>query len=228
MAIKTVLEEITEMGSGVYRATVPDRNPTHPRKDCSLITTIQTWNDEHEISDRNQYDTPGEFILGIMLDEPFESILLNNIPPETRGWEQVPAELREMTNEMGGYPGAIGNIRLDKFPPVYNRNIKQRIPYLSLSLEPFSDVLEQGQVGWIHINPERMEEFNMPRERATKIMAHHLQELQDHINRTGQITILMRKIETTGQMSESDDRTIYMSNQKTKRTTRRKASPAGV
>ena len=235
MTIKTIPGEITEIWPGTYQATVPDEDPTHPRQDCRLITTIQTWNDGYQISDRNQYDTPGEFMLGIMLDEPFEKLLLDNIPSETRDWEQVPTEIRDQVTEMGGYPGAIGNIRLEKATYDQSKDEDgkdQGAPDLRLTLEPFSYVLKHGQVGWIHIRIDRMEEFNMTQERATQVMENNLQELQDHINKASRVTILMRKTQASKQEPNNPDATIYRSTQATKTITKRTAksepSPAGV
>ena len=235
MTIKIILGEITEIWPGTYQAAVPDEDPTHPRQDCRLITTIQTWDDGYQISDQNQYDTPGEFMLGIMLDEPFEKLLLDNMPSETRDWEQVPTEIRDQVTEMGGYPGAIGNIRLEK--ATYDQSKEkdgkdQEAPDLRLTLEPFSYVLKHGQVGWIHIRTDRMEEFNMTQERATQVMENNLQELQDHINKASRVTILMRKTQASKQGPDNPDATIYRSTQATKTITKRMAksepSPAGV
>ena len=226
MGIKTILGEITEIWPGTYQAAIPDEDPTHPRHDCKLITTIQTWNDGYDISDRNQYDTPGEFMLGIMLDEPLDRLLLENMAPETTDWEQVPAEIRDRVTAMGGYPGAIGNIRLDEGSDKQGQD--QDDPGLRLSLETFSYVLKYAQIGWIYIHPERMEEFNITQERATLVMENHLQELQDHINKADRVTILMRKTQLPEQDPRQENTTIYQSAQATKRKAKSEPSPAGV
>ena len=91
MSIIASTKDVTEIWPGVYRTQVPDQNPEHPRKGGSGNTTIQTWKDGIQLSDPNQYDSPGEFILGIMLDA-HQDLLLRSITQEMKSWGPGPQQ----------------------------------------------------------------------------------------------------------------------------------------
>ena len=185
-------KNVTKLTPSLYQTSVPDNQPENPRLGGSGNTTIQTWGEGASLSDKNQYQSPGEFILGLMLD-PYDEFLLANITPDVDSWEKVPKDMRNQIARIGGYPGAIRNIRLRHYDLPANMKSDRENPTVELTIEDFSEHLQNEQVGWIYVTPEHMEINNMNRERAVSIMRMELQDMQDWTNGDSTVTILLRK-----------------------------------
>lgn len=148
---------------GLTATLSTDPDPAHPR-DGDQTTCIATWHDPLDLSERPDLPNPREFL------KELYSHTLQNLPGATEPRpNDVPYRVLR-TFVANNYSGILRNLYLDRKPRV------------SFTAAPFTDPWDWDQVGYIYINPDRMDSHNVSPQRAGEVIHRELATYQAYLN----------------------------------------------
>ena len=150
--------------NGLTATLTLETDPPHPRRDDDHITTITAWHSSLSLSDESHHATSPKDFLADMASITHRP---NQTPPPP-GHRATYKQLFRYIQE--NYQGLLKELHLH----IHSAVILSTIPF---EVEP-----DSGQVGFVHITKESIDQHRLDKALATKAIESEIRHLQDYIN----------------------------------------------
>lgn len=150
--------------NGLTATLTLQTDPPHPRRDEDHITTITAWHPSISLSDKRHHATsPRDFLLDIAWETHGA-----NQPTPLPGNRATYRQLSRYVQE--NYRGVLRELHMH----LHSATL--------LSTTPFGIEPDSGQVGFVHITRESMDQHRLDNTLATRAIESEIRHLQDYIN----------------------------------------------
>ena len=174
--------------NGLTATLTLQTGPPHPRRDEDHITTITAWHPSLSLSDNKHHATSPRDFLADMACETHGTTQNTPLPRDRATYRQLSRYVQE------NYRGVLRELHMHLHSAML------------LSTTPFGIEPDSGQVGFVHITPESMDQHRLDKALATRAIESEIRHLQDYIN--GSVYSLA--VERDGETVDSID-SIYAS-----------------
>ena len=174
--------------NGLTATLTLQTDPPHPRRDEDHITTITAWHPSLSLSDKRHHATsPRDFLIDIAW-ETHDANQTKPLPGDRATYRQLSRYVQD------NYRGVLRELHMHLHSSML------------LSTTPFGIEPDSGQVGFVHITRESMDQHRLDKALATRAIESEIRHLQDYIN--GSVYSL--DVERDGETVDSID-SIYAS-----------------